>query len=190
MYDGTLVKSDDPKWRFVVSLHVSGHYYCTASAINDYFALTAAHCLHEPVWEIKLTSIPGYLNYLNLNQITDPNLQNYIHNAIAKIQNDGYVPYDVNDIGLVKVDRQFTETMRITYVWNSADTPMGTRCFYASFGEWLPDIRENSRGLRVKDTYTHTFEAYTNQLFTKDDEFHTKVTPVRAITYCVRYIND
>ena len=153
MMNGTRVQADDPFWNFLVQVHVKGSYRCTGSAINDYFVLTAAHCLLES----KKSNTKIVANYLSddFNGIYEIS-KIIIHNKYNKFTRR-------YDFGLIKVERRLPSKFELLRPWQSLS--QGQICRYAGWGADQSRFGNTSNNLNEQETFVQ---------WTKDDQILTR----------------
>ena len=162
--NGTTIRPDNPFWNFVVQIHFNGIFRCGASAITNYFALTAAHCLVDPEATISNTKIVSDPFYVSVGlDFTSPD---YIY-GISKIiihhqySHQGEQRYD---IGLIKVLRRLPSKMDLHKGW--LPLPLGDLCLFAGWGSIGVDHNITSRVLSEMDTFVQRLDK--DRVWTRD----------------------
>jgi secreted trypsin-like serine protease len=89
------------RWGWVVSLRDSNHHFCTGSILNEWYIVTAAHCLTDQLYSIsKMTVCAGTF------RLSDPCHQSRTMSSIIfhPLYNSST---DENDIALVRLKTPF-----------------------------------------------------------------------------------
>jgi hypothetical protein len=98
VFNGTKVLEDDKKWEYVVSLtlvHENGYKknFCTGSLINEYWVLTAAHCLDNNTVHNVLNKVTEKIGGMDYSKFT---IQ--VGNSSYKLKELTYNPIDTENI--------------------------------------------------------------------------------------------
>nr|CAD7440183.1 unnamed protein product [Timema bartmani] len=122
------------EYPFILSLEDNGSQFCGASAIGDYWALTAAHCVDvsarvSETYELRAGTLTKGIN-------------GTVHHVTKVIVHHGYNYRQIdNDIALIQVAEPFSKNKYVKYVRlpdQGEITPVGTKAWVAGWGLTKP----------------------------------------------------
>nr|CAD7592153.1 unnamed protein product [Timema genevievae] len=125
------------EYPFILSLEENGSQFCGASAIGDYWALTAAHCVDVSARESETYELRAGTLTKGINGT--------VHHVTKVIVHHGYNYRQLdNDIALIQVAEPFSKNKYVKYVRlpdQGEITPVGTKAWVAGWGLTKPERR-------------------------------------------------
>ncbi|CAG2056681.1 unnamed protein product [Timema podura] len=123
------------EYPFILSLEDNGSQFCGASAIGDYWALTAAHCVDVSARESETYELRAGTLTKGINGT--------VHHVTKVIVHHGYNYRQLdNDIALIQVAEPFSKNKYVKYVRlpdQGEITPVGTKAWVAGWGLTKPN---------------------------------------------------
>nr|CAD7401792.1 unnamed protein product [Timema poppensis] len=131
------------EYPFILSLESNGNQFCGASAIGDYWALTAAHCVDVSTRESETYELRAGTLIKGINGT--------VHHVRKVIVHHGFNYRHLdNDIALIQVAEPFSKNKYVKYVRlpdQGEITPVGTKAWVAGWGLTKPDMEGSTSRL-------------------------------------------